>query len=267
MGTLSLGEQRTAGAEAVINPARVHSSDRLRGDCAACIGLCCTLPRFAASTDFGHAKPAGVRCHHLADQHGCQIHSQLAAVGYRGCVAYDCFGAGQRVMARHQGVDRPTPSIRREYEVASLLHEALWYLRAALGLELETTVRDQVRVAFGRVDAAVESGLTLDAARTLREEAAVLLHAVSRAIRGDRGADHAFAVLTGADLRTVDLRWASLRGATLCGADLRGVDLSGADVTGADLRGADLRGADLRRTLFLTPGQLAVARTDGSTRQ
>ena len=70
----------------------------------------------------------------------------------------------------------------------------------------------------------------------------------------------------GKDLRGTDLRGKDLSLSLLMAADLSGCDLAGTNLLGADLRDADLRGADLRRCLFLTQGQLAAARGDGTTR-
>src|SRR5664280_3107882 len=73
-----------------------HNPD-LRPDCAKCAGLCCVAPAFAVSADFAISKPAGRPCPNLQPDFRCGIHPRLREMGFRGCVAYDCFGAGQRV--------------------------------------------------------------------------------------------------------------------------------------------------------------------------
>lgn len=70
-----------------------------------------------------------------------------------------------------------------------------------------------------------------------------------------RGADLAYADLSGlvlwdADLTGADLSDADLSGAVLTGALLVGASLQNADLDGACLPGADLRGADLTSTLL-----------------
>ena len=46
---------------------------------------------------FARDKPALHPCPNLVG-HGCTIHDRLEPAGYRGCVLYDCLGAGQRVV-------------------------------------------------------------------------------------------------------------------------------------------------------------------------
>ncbi|MHA3914822.1 hypothetical protein [Halovulum sp. GXIMD14793] len=69
----------------------------LSADCAQCQGLCCMALAFDAGEMFGADKPAGQPCRHLNPDYGCAIHKQREDQGYRGCIGYDCQGAGQRV--------------------------------------------------------------------------------------------------------------------------------------------------------------------------
>ena len=69
----------------------------LQADCRRCLVLCRVGPGFAASADFALDKPAGGPCVHLHADARCGIHGELPERGFPGCVAYDCFGAGQHV--------------------------------------------------------------------------------------------------------------------------------------------------------------------------
>ncbi len=249
----------------------------LRADCEKCVGLCCVAPAFSASADFAIAKSAGRPCPNLRADFRCGIHASLRDLGFPGCAAYDCFGAGQRVTQEtFGGADwRADPDIAPRmfaaFSIVRQLHELLWYLTEALALpatrplhpELRASRDETERLAGGDVGALG----ALDAAghgrrvNALLRSASVFARAASRGPRLDRrGAD-----LIGADLRAIDLRGADLRGTHLIGADLRGTDLALADVTGADLRGADLGGADLGGSLFLVQSQLESARGDRAT--
>jgi uncharacterized protein YjbI with pentapeptide repeats len=269
----------------------------LHGDCARCFGLCCVAPAFAASSDFAIDKPAGQPCPHLAASFRCAIHPRLRPLGFPGCTAYDCFGAGQRVsQITFGGRDwRSAPDTARPmfdaFAIMRQLHELLWYLGEALELAgarpLHAALGD-ARDAIERltrhgpdellgVDAAAHRRITGD----LLGRASELVRAGARAARsggrgprglGSRGGaeppgiDLRGADRIGADLRGADLRAASLRGARLIGADLRGADLRLADLIGADLRGARLAGADLRDSLFVVQSQLDAAIGDRTTR-
>ncbi|WP_245900120.1 pentapeptide repeat-containing protein [Geodermatophilus normandii] len=245
----------------------------LTADCSSCAGLCCVLPAFAASADFAIDKPAGRACVHLTGDARCGIHADLRQRGFPGCTVFDCFGAGQRLVAV-AAVERPAadPGVAAAFPVLRQLHELLWYLTEATALPLPAALRGEVAAALDRTErlaaGAPEELAAVDAA-AVRADAGELLGRVSetaRAGRRGRGRDRRGADLVGADLRRADLRGVSLRGAYLIGADLRGADLTATDLLGADLRAADLRGADLSAALFLTRPQVAAARGDGGTR-
>ena len=227
----------------------------LRADCAACSGLCCVAHPFSRSADFAFDKPAGTPCLHLRSDFRCGIHANLREEGFRGCVAYDCFGAGQRA-TREAGGD---PAV---FATLRILHELLWYLDEALDRAPSAALHD----AYARTEALAATPKDADAVahRTL---VAPLLRDASAAIRRARsypygpGAD-----LAGASLRGADLSDLELRGAVLIGADLRDAVLRRTDLLGADLRDADLTGADLHDALFVTSMQLGSTRGDCTTR-
>jgi uncharacterized protein YjbI with pentapeptide repeats len=250
----------------------------LRADCSRCAGLCCVAPAFSASADFAIDKPAGRPCPHLRDDFRCGIHDRLRPSGFPGCAAFDCFGAGQRVVqVTFGGQDwRTSPAVARRmfaaFAVVRDLHELLWYVVAALDLPRARPVHAELRRARDETEALAgrpaDALLGLDVAPHRARVNALLTRAseLARAGAGRRSPDHRGADLAGASLRGADLRGASLRGARLIGADLRRADLRLADLTGADLRGADLSGADLSDSLFLTQAQLESAMGDGATR-
>jgi hypothetical protein len=77
----------------------IVNSAPLEADCSRCFGLCCIALSFSRSEDFGHDKLAGEACHHLDGQFRCRIHQRRSELGYDGCEAFDCLGAGQRASA------------------------------------------------------------------------------------------------------------------------------------------------------------------------
>jgi hypothetical protein len=240
----------------------------LRADCARCAALCCVAPAFAASHDFAIDKPAGRPCPNLSGFR-CSVHDRLRERGFPGCVAFDCFGAGQQVtQVTFAGRDWRTPGVADDMFsalwVVRSLHELLWYLDEAESLAPSDSLRAEL--------ARIEDLTRLEPAELLavdvpgvRQQANELLLRVSRQVRRS-GPDLRGADLVGRDLRGADLRGASLRGALLVGADLRAADLRGADVIGADLRGADLGGADLTDAIFLVQAQLDSAEGSDATR-
>ncbi|MEV6347845.1 pentapeptide repeat-containing protein [Actinoplanes sp. NPDC051851] len=246
---------------------------RWEADCSRCAALCCVAPAFAKSSDFAVDKPAGRPCRNLGDDFRCGIHEELPQRGFRGCVVFDCFGAGQRITQEtFAGRDwRSSPELAGPMfallPVMRQLHELMWLLTEALALEEARPVHDRLETALSETDrlaggdAGELVGLDVDAYRQRVNGVLRKASQLARARVGRRLVDHSGAQLIGRRMRGADLRGASLRGALLIGADLRDADLRRADFTGADMRGTDLRGADLNGALFLTSSQLRAAVT------
>lgn len=243
----------------------------LRPDCNRCFAYCCVVLPFAPSRDFAIAKAAGEPCPNLTRDARCRIHHELAARGFPGCAAYECFGAGQRVaQVTYRGRDwrgastGEAESMFATFRRVERLSAALWHLREAAALAQSPTLRaetqETLRITEEMITGSAEAIAALDLDGHHGAVGSVL-HAVSQEHRRSypRRADHRGADLAGADLRATNLRGADLRGACLIAADLTGVDLSGADLLGADMRDAVVIDADLSEAIFLTQPQLEAA--------
>ena len=249
----------------------------LAADCSRCVGLCCVAPAFAASTDFAFSKPAGVACRHLAADASCTIHDRLIPSGFPGCVAYDCFGAGQRVVALFGGGPRSAPMLSA-YETVRQLHELLWYVADALSRPPAAPVHGALADARSAIEAAIAGGPSsigaTDPAAHRATVAPLLRHASAltraaappaagrpgpdgrhpdrasqahqRADRNATGRDLTKGDLAESDLSAPELAGPDLAGRDLAGRDLAGQDLGRADLSTASLIGAELRGAGLQ---------------------
>ncbi|MEN6327437.1 MAG: pentapeptide repeat-containing protein [Syntrophomonas sp.] len=258
----------------------------LRPDCAKCFGLCCVALYFSTSEGFPFDKDAGHPCHNLQSDYRCCVHESLGERGLKGCMAFECFGAGQKVaQVSFNGNDwRKAPeSAEQMFEVFLVmrqLHELLWYLTEALTLQPACTIHQELKPMLDETERLTrlspDSLLELDVAMHRGKVNALLLKTselirtqARQGHRSNAGHQKKFkrgANLAAADLKKIDLRGANLRSACLIAADLRGNDLSGADFIGADFRDTDLRGADLSRSIFLTQAQLNAAKGDSNTK-
>ena len=257
----------------------------LRVDCEKCFGLCCVALYFSASEGFPTNKNAGKPCINLQSGFTCSVHKNLRNKGLKGCIAYDCFGAGQKVaQVTCSGQDwRQAPESAKPMFEAFLimrqLHEMLWYLTQSFILQTDHGIKEEISSLLDSTERLtlldIESLLALDVAahRTnvnmLLKNTSELVRTKSRsgktATSRNRNANSRRLDYFGADLRKTNLRGADLRGACLIAANLRGVDLSMADLIGADLRDADISGANLTNSIFLTQGQLNTAKGDSLT--
>lgn len=267
----------------------IHTNEEnkeLKIDCKKCFGLCCTALYFSASEGFPIDKEAGKPCINLQSDFTCSVHKNLRSKGLKGCTAYDCFGAGQKVaQVTCGGRDwHENPEYAEKMFEAFLimrqLHEMLWYLTEALMLQTDISIKDEISLLLESIKNLtlldIDSLLSLDV-EAQRNKVNIFLRNTSELIRTkalskrntnlrnkktiSRSLD-----FFGADLRKANLVGADLRGACLIAANLRGADLSGADLIGADLRDADLSGTNLTNSIFLTQAQLNTAKGNSNTR-
>jgi hypothetical protein len=115
----------------------------LTADCTSCAALCCVVFAFDRSESFGVDKAAGEVCPNLDSCGRCGIFNDRSRLGFSGCIAYDCHGAGQRVTQEvfHGTSWRDNPGLTtRMGEALSVLrqiHEKLLLLTAAETLPLD----------------------------------------------------------------------------------------------------------------------------------
>ena len=97
----------------------------LYADCAKCKGLCCRALYFSRLDGFPQDKPAGVSCRNLCSDYTCRIHHELKQKGMKGCLGYDCLGAGQLAVQKKAPSDSDLFAV---YVTLFSLHQMLWYL-------------------------------------------------------------------------------------------------------------------------------------------
>lgn len=253
----------------------------LRSDCANCFGLCCVALPYAKSADFALDKDGGTPCSNLQSNYLCNIHQDLIKKGFRGCVAYECFGAGQKVsQIIYKGNEwKGNKVVAKEmfdvFPIVQQLHEMLWYLHEALGFQATRPIYSDLLAAFEETEQLTKQSpediLNMNVSEHRAKINNLLLH-TSELVRSKtptknlgkkmkRGSD-----FIGANLRRANLRGANLRGALFIAADLRDADLRLTDLIGADFRDADLSGADLTGSIFLTQAQVNAAKGNVNTK-
>ena len=150
----------------------------LEADCSQCAALCCVLLPFDKSEAFAFDKAGGEPCRHLNDCFGCGMHNKLSERGFKGCIAFDCHGAGQRVVqdifSGRSWRDDPTMMTRmgRAFHTMRRIHELLLLLREANRLPLSQAQRDEHAVLLERL--APETAWTEDSLEDFEISAAEL---------------------------------------------------------------------------------------------
>lgn len=245
----------------------------LKSNCEECFGLCCVALYFSASEGFPVNKEAGEPCPNLSNDFRCLVHEELWTRGLKGCVAYDCFGAGQKVSRNKE--QKNSKLMFKTFQIMRQLHELLWYLTEAISFDKVEPIHDDLVAMLDKIEnISLLDSLSLTGMDHEEDfaDASELLTRASELIRNDKGSFKPKktlgrrADLIGVDLRKINLQGASLRGAYLIAADLRNCDLDRTDFLGADFRDADIRGADLSHSIFLTQAQINSARGDLETK-
>ncbi|MBU5316229.1 pentapeptide repeat-containing protein [Clostridium bornimense] len=255
-------------------------------NCDECFGLCCVALYFSKSEGFPTDKEADKPCVHLNDDFRCKVHEDLKSKGLKGCIAYDCFGAGQKVAESTYKREswRDNPNKRKEifdvFVVMRQLYEMLWYLKEAYRINKDEAMRNNIETEILEIIALTDmdgkSLLDIDI-KEYRKKVNPLLLTTSESLRKRNYKSSNSKVkrsrmiagrldLMGANLRNRNLVGEDFSGALLIEADLRKSDLSYVDVLGADFRDADLSGANLEKAIYLTQGQVNSAKGDSNTK-
>jgi len=145
-----IGRTRYLAVQISANEGPMSQTDLLKTDCSKCAALCCLVLNFDKGDDFAFDKNAGEPCRNLSG-HSCTIHDHLKQNGFRGCVAYDCLGAGNRTIQEVFGGKswRDEPRLMRVMAEAFAgmreVHKRIDLLRAAETLSLNPQ-DEQVRL-------------------------------------------------------------------------------------------------------------------------
>ncbi|APF21403.1 pentapeptide repeats family protein (plasmid) [Clostridium butyricum] len=247
-------------------------SKELKCNCENCFGLCCTALFFSACDGFPQNKDAGKPCINLKQDFTCSIHNTLLKKGLKGCISYECFGAGQKIAQKtfNKISWRKDPQSASKmfdtFLIIRQIHEMLWYLVQSYTLEknnkissqIESLIDDTIKVSLWDVDKLLNLNL-----ESYRDKVNVYLKATSETIRKKFKISSSKSLSTskkqiqgknflGKDLTKYNLCGADFRGALLIASNLSYSDLSGADFIGADLRDTGLSSSDLSRSIFLT---------------
>ncbi|KEF35921.1 putative low-complexity protein [Schinkia azotoformans MEV2011] len=254
-------------------------NNSLKSDCNNCFGLCCVALPYGKSADFPFNKDGGEPCRNLCSNNLCSIHGKLRETGFRGCVSYECFGAGQHVsQSIYNGKDWREGGEHAEemfavFPLVQQLHEMLWYLQQSLTLKETHSLHNTLQKIYEEtVDLAVKSPeeiLKTDIVAHRSKVNALLIDS-SKLYRGDNNKKGKLmkqkSDYIGANLKGLNLQGANFRGKLMIASNLSQSDLRRADFIGSDLRDADLSGANLTEVLFLTQSQINSAIGDVHTK-
>lgn len=249
--------------------------ETLRIDCDKCSGICCVALYCMKTDGFPENKEAGVPCKHLIADFRCDIHTVLANKNMKGCLAYDCFGAGQKVtQSCYPNEDWKTNpekanEIFQVFMIVFQLHQMAWYLLESLSLvtdeHLEADIDELITKNKQMTACSSDEILHMDI-----EEYKSSVNKVLKLVSG-RGAVFPSDETDSKDYFGKNFRHANLNGrdfsmALMIAANLEGCSLQRTNFLGADIRDANIKDTDLSDCIFLTQMQINSAKGNSNTK-
>lgn len=247
---------------------------RFKIDCEKCCGLCCVALYFTKSDGFPEDKEAGTPCKYLRDDYNCKIYSKLSKQGMKGCMAYDCFGAGQFVTSHLNSLpdwynisSKEAAEIFDTYLVVLRVHQTLWYLTQCSILQLPRSEKEQAKSLINEGCSLIEkpsailSVLDLDAQPFYEKSNEYLKHiCVTYQTYNRNISEIKNKNFMGKNMQRKNLKKLDFSMSLLIAANLTQANLSGTNFLGADMRDTNICGTDLSQSLFLTQIQINTAK-------
>lgn len=246
-------------------------------DCKKCSGLCCTALYFSKTEGFPNDKPAGKPCTNLMSDYGCAVHNKLMQYNLKGCMAFDCLGAGQKVTSDIYGgvswKNQPerAEEIFRVFLAVWQLHQMVWYLAEAAAIIPAEELADQITALIGEYQNMTALSpmeilqIDIEEYRTrvnkiLKKASELVVQSVAPG-KTDKRSDN-----MGRNFKKANLNGRDFSMSLLIAANLEGCSLYGTNFLGADMRDTNIQNADLRESIFLTQAQVNAARGNEHTK-
>ncbi|SMC82678.1 pentapeptide repeat-containing protein [Papillibacter cinnamivorans] len=234
----------------------------LRIDCSHCSGLCCTALFFSKTDGFPKDKIAGKSCTNMRKDFSCKIHKNLMSKKMKGCIGYDCFGAGQAVTTSiYMGdtwlsLPEKAQQIFDVFLIVFHLHQMRWFLTESKTITLAKDL-------WSRIDQLIEQNINICAGppeiilefdlNNYKDQVNDVLRRVGTLVKSNftcqafnRHSDY-----WGKDFSRKNLEGADLSMTLLMEANFSGCSFLGTNLLGADIRNSNFEDADLREAIFL----------------
>jgi len=261
------------------------SYNDLKIDCKNCFGLCCVALNFSKIDGFPNDKSIGEPCENLDEDFKCIIHGSDKYEKMRGCIGYDCFGAGQRISSEiYKGISwKDNRDISKEifsvFIIIQELHEFLWYLLDAFRFSSSKKSRNIIEGKIEYIEEIIKKSpkdikeVDLNLVwENIKEDLfnVAITNSQKYCELGKSKIKVENKILNrpdfmGKDFENQNIKGEDLSGAFLISANLSGCSLDGCNLLGADLRDCNFRGSDLSNGIFLTQRQINSAVGDNDT--
>lgn len=260
-----------------LNQHEYHDFNKFRINCGNCSGLCCAALYFSRYDGFPYDKKAGEPCRCLDGNFRCLIHGELGSKKLKGCLSYDCCGAGPITADLYPGVDwKSAPDKAGEifdvFVKTFYLQQIQWYLTEILYLLPAEPLWEESRILILGLHSLLHSSpkeiLEFDT-ENLKLKVNPLFKNTIKFVK--MKVNHSNITprktnLIAHNFQNTVLDGVDFSSSLLIAANLEGCRLTGSCLLGADLRDANIKNADLSECIFLTQNQLNTAAGNSKTR-
>lgn len=195
----------------------------------------------------------------------------------KGCLAYDCCGAGQ-IVTRLYGAEnwKSNPSTaQEEFDVfvkSFYLQQILWYLSEVITLQPAKELWKEADIFSDELHLLLKSSpqeiLDFDIA-SFKRNVNVLLNRAWTKVKTQVGNSNNLEKkkdFIGHNFKKSKLVGCDFSSTLLIAANLEGCDLTGCNFLGTDMRDTNIKNANLSKSIFLTQGQVNAAIGNLNTR-
>lgn len=191
----------------------------------------------------------------------------------KGCLTYECFGAGQKVTQIYEsrGNWSTNPKQRKEiygmFLIMTQLYQMRWYLIQAHNINLSSEANEEIRLLIQENEqiTALEPnrllGYNLD---TYREKTNKILKLIIEQISTPH--NEKSKNFLGKNFKGKNLNGRDLSMSLMIATNLENCSLQRTNFLGADMRDANVKNTDLSESLFLTQMQINSTKGNAATK-
>lgn len=251
--------------------------EQLKVDCEKCSGLCCTALFFSKMDGFPENKVAGKPCRQLQNNYSCKIHSELKERNMKGCIGYDCFGAGQHVTQyiykgkTWQTSKEQAKEIFDVFVIISQLYQIRYFLEESkiiiTAKELWSDIQSLIDENEDLCNSTPHTILDIDI-EMYRSKVNNILKKVCGCITNcfKNSDNKGLTEFLGKNFKKRDMSGLDLSTKLLIAANFDSCIFNGTIFLGADTRDTNFSNADLREAVFLTQGHINSAKGNLNTK-
>lgn len=261
---------------------KIHEKNKgrlkeLKVDCSKCSGLCCTALFFSKTDGFPENKEAGKPCIKLQNNYRCRIHHELEKHKMKGCIGYDCFGAGQHVTQyiykgeTWQTSQEQSKEIFDVFVIIFQLYQIRYFLEESKIIipakELWGDIQNLINENEALCNSDPQSILEIDIESYRNKVNIILKQVCNSIIKCFKNSDNKRSTeFFGKSFKKRDMSGLDLSMKLLIATNFDSCIFDGTIFLGADTRDTNFSNADLRETVFLTQGQINSAKGNRNTK-